>query len=411
MNQSLRIPIRWLPRTKRFIRLSIVLLAFTFTVAFAVINLVSARIESHRFRLKAMEAAKFELSIREMLTKSSADKDELLIYSNSYLEDLTWTTFIMRHAGFRRSMYEKASRGDPEMIRLAREAGGLAGYPYYDVICDNRPMPVGDVFKQLYALSKEAIPADIHQSGRYRIADFYARRAGDAIYVREYESALQSVNEAIRCDTKNSSLFVLRGWIRYRIGDFPGARSDFLTASGLNPKYFESSVFLCETYLSMNPPDPSAAISSLKQAMINIDGGLIPTMQFLERIIPVRAYSRLAWIVSTIDHDELRDPNLAINICNRLLTNTSISKEMKYELLRSRAAAYAASGQFDRAIADQTEAIGIFTDSTHAQAVNDLNLFRNMRQLRRPIDPIRQLYISKEFSLAEPLPRPSGKGL
>ncbi|MEI7924427.1 MAG: hypothetical protein WCJ40_21165 [Planctomycetota bacterium] len=409
MNQSLRIPIRWLTRRKRFIGISIVILASNLILAFAVINLLSARIATHRFRDQALEVAKFELSIRELLNKSSAEKDELLIYSNSYLEDLTWTTFLMRHAGFRRSMYEEASRGDSDMIRLAREAGGLAGYPYYDVICDNRPLPGGEVLKQLDDLSKEAIPEIVLKSGRCHIADFYARRAGYAIYVRDYESALLSMNEAIRSDTKNSTLFVLRGWIRYQKGDFQDAQSDFLAASVLSPKYFESWVLLCETYLSMNPPDPSAAITSLKQAMINIDGGLIPTMQFLDRIIPVRAYSRLAWIVSTIDHDGLRDPILAIKICNRLLTKTSFSKEMKYELLRSRAAAYAASGQFDRAIADQTEAIGIFTGSTNAQAVNDLNLFHKMMPLRRPIDPIRQLYLSKQFSLAEPLPRPSIK--
>lgn len=405
MQPSIRNSIRKLSRIKRFIGLSIVVLASLLLV----VHLVSARIASHRFRERANETARHELAIRKLLTMSTAKKDEILTYSDLYLEDLTWTTFIMRHAGFRRSMYEAAGRGDPAMIQMAREAGWLAGYPYYDVICDQRPIPVGDVFKQLYASSKEALPEPVRQSGRYLIADFYARRAGDAIYVRDFESALQSMNEAIRCDTKNSSLFVVRGWIRYQRKEFHEAQSDFLTASVLSPNYFEPWVFQCETYLSMNPPDPSAAIKALKQAMINIDGGLIPTMQFLDRIIPVRAYSRLAWIVSTIDHDTLRDPNLAIDICNRLLTNTSFSNQMKYDLLRSRAAAYAASGQFDQAIADQTEAIGIANSSTNAQAVNDLNLFRKMIQLRRPVEPIQHLYMSKDFSLAEPLPRPSIK--
>lgn len=165
-----------------------------------------------------MGAAKFEWSIRDLLNKSTAEKDELLIYSDSDLEDLTWTTFRMRHARFRKSMYEEASRGDTDMIQLAREAGGLAGHPYYAVICDDQPIPVGDVFKQLYALSKEPLPEVVRKSGRYRIADFYTERAGCAIIVGDYESALQSMNEAIRPDTKNSTLFVVRGWIQYQIG-------------------------------------------------------------------------------------------------------------------------------------------------------------------------------------------------
>ncbi len=169
-------------------------------------------------------------------------------------------------------------------------------------------------------------------------ADVYCSR-GNALYSkRDYDKALGDYDEAIRLDPKNALDRVCRANAYYVVGSYDSAVADYEEAIRLGSK------------------DPAA-------------------------------FDLLASIRATCTDPKLRDGKEAVEAATRAYV-LSGGEVPKY--LATLAAAYAESGDFEKAVRWQEEANRRFADEEQAKGVRRLSLYKNKAPFREssraPVD-------------------------
>ena len=157
-----------------------------------------------------------------------------------------------------------------------------------------------------------------------------------------HEPAMADYNEAIRLKPRDATLYIARGneWRRHLKLD--QALADYNQAIQIDPQYVHA--YICRAMITKQRRDFPRAVAELMQ---------------IARMAPDNAevHRLLARILATCDNDTVRDGHRAVAEATR---SCELTKWRDPDALDTLAAAYAESGDYQSAVAWQTEAIELF---------------------------------------------------
>jgi tetratricopeptide (TPR) repeat protein len=138
-------------------------------------------------------------------------------------------------------------------------------------------------------------------------------------------------SEAIRLEPKDAGFHTGRGHALFQLRRFPSALADYDQAVALDPKNAEAHANRGDAHRSLG--NWELAADDFRQAIeLNINLG--------------RAYQSAAWLMATCPDTRYRNPPLAVRAAEKAL---ALDGNQDYIYLDTLAAAYASSGQFERA--------------------------------------------------------------
>ena len=163
------------------------------------------------------------------------------------------------------------------------------------------------------------------------------------------------------------------GCVLQRQGKFNEAVSHFQKTLQGNPTYAEAHNNLGVILLSQGKLDKAAG--HFRQAL-----QLKPNF--------TEAYNNLAWILAAYPDSELHHPSQAIQLAERA---AELTRYQDAAVLDTLAAAYAAAGQFDRAVTTAQTAIALASATKNNDLANQLHerlqLYRQAKPYREPTQP------------------------
>jgi tetratricopeptide (TPR) repeat protein len=210
----------------------------------------------------------------------------------------------------------------------------------------------GTTYQRIYELDNALADYDAAiRINPKHVAAFNGR--GSALHDKgEYENAIAEFDEAIRLDPKNPTAYVRRGSVWNSEGELDKALVDFDKAIRLDPKNAEAYFHRGGTWEWSH---------KLDKALADYDAAI--------RLDPksIVAREKRAWIRATSWDDNYRDGAKAVADATKVIEDASKSV---FELTDWRhpyrlcmlAAAYAESGEFDKAVEWQEKAIELVPD-------------------------------------------------
>ena len=157
------------------------------------------------------------------------------------------------------------------------------------------------------------------------------------IKAREYDRAIEVFSDLIEMIPGDVEAYNYRGVARAYQKDYDGAISDYTTALKLKPDYAEAL---------HNRGFAWVKKGSLKRALADFSRAIELDPQFLD------AYNSKAWILATSADQQFRNGKEAVQLAEKAVV---IAETV--DSLDTMAAAYAANGQFEQAIASQKKVI------------------------------------------------------
>lgn len=157
------------------------------------------------------------------------------------------------------------------------------------------------------------------------------------IKARQYAKAIEVFSELIDMIPGDVEAYNYRGVARTYQKDYDGAISDYTTALKLKPEYAEAL---------HNRGFAWAKKGHLDSALADFSRAIELDPHFLD------AYNSKAWILATSADQRFRDGKEAVRLAQK-----AVAIAETIDSLDTMAAAYAANGQFDQAIASQKKAI------------------------------------------------------
>ena len=174
---------------------------------------------------------------------------------------------------------------------------------------------------------------------------------------REYNQAIDDYNEAIRRNPGKSFYFHSRGASLSSRGDYEQAIADYDRALKINPDY--PPTHYNRAYAAEKQGDYQQAIDDYMEAL---------------RLAPLYAdaLNNLAWLLATCPDETLRDGKRAVEFAQGAGKLAAWKESYYYGTL---AAAYAETGEFDKAVESQRKAIELADDSDKADLRERLALY------------------------------------
>ena len=184
---------------------------------------------------------------------------------------------------------------------------------------------------------------------------------------KEYDKAIADDNEAIRLDPQYALAFNNRGVAWRNKKEYDKAIADYNEAIRLDPQ--SALAFNNRGYAWHNKKEYDKAIADYNEAI---------------RLDPqsAEAYNSKAWLMATCPEAKYRDGKRAVESATRAC-ELSDGKEPNY--FGTLAAAYAESGDFDKAVESQTKAIELLKDEKDKEDFQSrLDLYKARKPYRTP---------------------------
>jgi cell division septation protein DedD/Tfp pilus assembly protein PilF len=183
---------------------------------------------------------------------------------------------------------------------------------------------------------------------------------------RQYDEAVQAFTAAIELIPSDFEAYNYRGVARTYQGDYDGAIADYGMALRIKPEYAEAL---------NNRGFAWVKKGNLGRALNDISRAILINPLLLD------AYNSKAWIMATSSQTEYRDGKAAVALAQQAV---EISADINS--LDTLAAAYAASGQFDKAISTQKRVIHLLVQQESidrlAPFLDHLNSYKAGNALR-----------------------------
>ena len=195
----------------------------------------------------------------------------------------------------------------------------------------------------------------------------YLKRGQIWKHKKEYDIAIADYNEAIRLDPQSALAFNNRGYAWHNKKEYDKAIADYNEAIRLDPQ--SALAFNNRGYAWHNKKEYDKAIADYNEAI---------------RLDPqsAEAYNSKAWLMATCPEAKYRDGKRAVESATRAC-ELSDGKEPNY--FGTLAAAYAESGDFDKAVESQTKAIELLKDEKDKEDFQSrLDLYKARKPYRTP---------------------------
>lgn len=172
-----------------------------------------------------------------------------------------------------------------------------------------------------------------------KFAKAYSNRAALFVQAGDLQSALDDYQQAITHDPELAIAHKGRAKVCHLLGDFEGALRHFDAAMLLAPQ--DATIVNYRGDLQCDIGRYSDAARSYREA-IELDPNLVD------------AHRNLAWLAATCPNQELRNPQAALALANKMMELTAEPGDLEFDTL---AAAHAISGDYPRAIELMDKAI------------------------------------------------------
>jgi len=182
----------------------------------------------------------------------------------------------------------------------------------------------------------------------------------------DLDAAADHLERAVRIRPESGVAHYDLGLILLRQKDLPGARSEFEQAVALRPKDARCWVLLGNTLLAQG--ELQAAVARFQTA-VEADPE------------NCGALNNLAWLLATRQSLAGNDPARAVELARRA---AKLTDNENPGLLDTLAAAYAAAGQFDQAVAAVTRAIELARTAGNEQLARELEGRRRLYRAHKP---------------------------
>jgi tetratricopeptide (TPR) repeat protein len=220
----------------------------------------------------------------------------------------------------------------------------------------------------------------------------YEMRGYARLGIERYDEAISDYDTALKFNPTNGRVLKVRGEAYYRRHNYTNAIIDFTKALKFRTNDPEIYDDRGGAYWSIHDRDKAlddfnAAVRLAPEDITGLynqgrllykKGQFADAIHDLEKVIYLRpkalgAYNVLAWILATCPHDEIRDGKRAIELATKACELSSWKKFAEIDTL---AAAYAETGDFDKAVDYQHQAASMDNIPT-----NDLTNVQNRIEL------------------------------
>jgi tetratricopeptide (TPR) repeat protein len=246
---------------------------------------------------------------------------------------------------------------------------------------------------------KDKVLADLNEAIRLdpSLAVAFEQRGYIAYGNKEYDKSLADLNEAIRLDPRIRWPYHVRGWIWYRKKDYDKALADYEEALRIDPK--EAVFYRDRGNIALVRKQYDKALADYTEAIHFSPKYSVPYLQRgkvwvqkkqydkaladlneVVRLEPKSAYGHtaLAWFLATCPEAKYRNGRQAVASAQRACELNQGAEE-----LATLAAAYAESGDFDRAVEWQTKAIALAAAELKGEQEKRLDLYKSKRPYRQ----------------------------
>jgi tetratricopeptide (TPR) repeat protein len=174
---------------------------------------------------------------------------------------------------------------------------------------------------------------------------------GNALFRAErVQESLAAFERALSIDAKHARAANNIGTVLGRIGKLKEAAEYFRKAIEIDPNYAEAA-------------DGLTAV--LFQAKAHREAAEVLRDAVKKRPSDIRPLYKLAWLLATTEDESVRDPAESRRLANYAVEHGANKEPLMYDVL---AAAYAAAGDFDRAVESAQTALDIFNTIPNAAA-------------------------------------------
>ena len=215
----------------------------------------------------------------------------------------------------------------------------------------------------------------------------YANRGNIYASTGQYELAIADFSEVVKLKPKQVSGYISRGNIWLATGDQDKALADFTTAIEKKPK--SAAAYICRGRLLCKAGSHEKAFEDFDRALA------------LEKEDP-NVIITMARFLATCPKDKFRDGARAVELCNKAIELTrkheGLLRRQRYDVMTYQrlglapqfdtlAAAFAETGNFAEAVANQNKAISLLAAENSLQLMAD---FRSHLRTYEEEKPLRQ---------------------
>ncbi len=208
---------------------------------------------------------------------------------------------------------------------------------------------------------------------RPNISEAFIGRSNAFLSLRDLEKAEDNASQAVRLDPQSAEGFNNRGWIRYQIKEMEGAEKDFQKAISLNPNF--AKAFSNYGVMLTQLDRPSEALENFDKAVELDQGSPLSYSNRGNAWLAVADYEKAkidfekaielspentealnsqAWFLATCPLQEYRDGETAVGLATQACESVAMKN---WSYLDTLAAAYAETGDFEKAMELQEQAI------------------------------------------------------
>jgi tetratricopeptide (TPR) repeat protein len=224
------------------------------------------------------------------------------------------------------------------------------------------------LYDKAIAQFNEALRLDPHHASAYGSRGRAWNSKG------EFDKAIADCNEALRLNSTLPDAFAyyVRGWAWAHKGEQDKAIADYDQVLAINPKYADAYCSRAAAWNAKGEYDKAFADGNQAFAVAPNDAG---------------ACNCLAWFQATCPDEKYRDGKKAVKNASRAC---QLSGEKDWSFLDTLAAAYAESGDFEKAEETEAKAIGLaetgksVTDKDKAAVRSRLELYKQGQPYREP---------------------------
>ncbi|HEV3384242.1 MAG TPA: tetratricopeptide repeat protein [Gemmata sp.] len=235
-------------------------------------------------------------------------------------------------------------------------------------------------------------------------ASAFTNRAAAWFGKEEFDKAIKDYDEAIKINPKAADAFIGRGQTRASKQEYDKAIDDYTEAIKINPKYFEAFIARGEAWNEKKEYDK--AIKDLDEA-VRLDPKSASAFNGRARVWYARqeyekaikdytqaikldaeqddALNGLAWLLATCPQAKYRDGKRAVELATKAC---EVSEWEEAGYIDTLAASYAETGDFDKAIKYEKQAIELLTEEEEKRLGDEfrarLKLFEQKKPFHEP---------------------------
>jgi tetratricopeptide (TPR) repeat protein len=170
------------------------------------------------------------------------------------------------------------------------------------------------------------------------------------IETRQFDKAIEAFSEAIEMIPEDFEAYNYRGIARAYQKDYTGAIDDYTRALDIKPGYAEALHNRGFAWVKMG---------DLERALDDFSGAIKLDPKFID------ACNSKAWILATSDDPRYRDGQKAVELAGK-----AVNIKPTVDSLDTMSAAYAANGQFQKAIANQIKVVELLIQQKRSEEMD-----------------------------------------